>query len=250
MTEIVKGLNDIRNFFDKKVKSDMDDAIYAAQEALNAAAIGSSKIAGGVRGAKQTLVDEFEKTFDIKSKSFIRYLRRGGLNKGGIQIQKASKRDGLDMKIGINVNENQNWLKLQAFGLAKTPEDQKKGKNYPMLAIPTSRGAVKINSSGRITGAGAARMLKYGSQHPKKRKNHVATPHAFIMKGVAGGKDVIAKRNKENRKKIDFFFVLQPSIKIKKNWDFYGIIQNYIDKNLDSIFDRTWAWVKSHPKKR
>lgn len=49
----------------------MDDAIYAAQEALNAAAIGSSKIAGGVRGAKQTLVDEFEKTFDIKSKSFI-----------------------------------------------------------------------------------------------------------------------------------------------------------------------------------
>lgn len=60
MTEIVKGLNDIRNFFDKKVKSDMDDAIYAAQEALNAAAIGSSKIAGGVRGAKQTLVDEFE----------------------------------------------------------------------------------------------------------------------------------------------------------------------------------------------
>lgn len=43
--------------------------------------------------------------------------------------------------------------------------------------------------------------------------------------------------------------MLQPSIKIKKNWDFYGIIQDYIDKNLDSIFDRTWAWVKSHPKK-
>ena len=93
-------------------------------------------------------------------------------------------------------------------------------------------------------------MLDYYFKHPKKTKGHVKNPHAFIMKGATSkGKDVIAKRNKEDRTKLDFYYVLQPELKVKKNWDFYEVIKKTFRRHLSEQFDKALKWCLEHPKK-
>ncbi len=227
MSDIVKDISAFASHFEKTVKKDLQNSLYAAQQALNNTAFGAS----------DELWKRFNKEFTVRN----RQLKRG------LWIKKANKNDGLDMQVDISFQHD--WMKMQAFGWEKKPKDTKRGQEHKMLAIPTSNGKVKINKSGRITGAGATRMLAYSLKNPKAKKRHVARPHAFIMRGVAGGKDVIAMRDKFNRKHIDFYYLLIPSLKIKKNWPFYDIIQEYFQKNLATNFDKAFEWAMNHPKK-
>ena len=229
-----KTLSQMADTIQKEVKKDMGDALYSAQQALNNTAY----------KARENLFNAYKGTFNVHNKSFFSTKLRQG-----VQVKKADrKKDGLNMTVGLNFPYD--WFKIQAFGGTKTPADTKNGQEHSMLAIPTSKGAVKINQSGRITGAGATRMLKYATEHPTRTKRRVKNPHAFIMKGVANGKDVIAKRNKFDRKEIDWFFVLQPSIKVQAKWDFYGIIQKTFDRHLDSEFEKAVKWCQDHPKQK
>lgn len=233
-TIITHSSKDFAAALQKQVKRDIQDSLYAAQQALNNTAF----------KARSNLLHRFQGVFDIHNKNFFsRNIRKG------VQVKKADrKKDGLDMSVDIIFPHD--WFAIQAKGGVKIPGDQAKGKNHTMLAIPTSRGAVKINASGRITGARATKMLAYSIKNPKKKKAHVANPHAFILKhATSKGKDVIAKRNKANRKQLDFYYVLQPSIKVKKNWDFYGVIQKTFDRHLDAEFQKAMQWVIDHPKK-
>lgn len=219
---------------DKQVKQDVKDCMYASQQALNNTAF----------LARENLLKRFEGVFDIHNKNFFsRNIRKG------VIVKKADrKRDGMDMSVEIVFPHD--WFEIQAKGGIKVPGDQKKGKEHEMLAIPTSRGAVQLNAAGVIKGAGATKMIAYSLKNPKKKKGHVANPHAFIMKGVTRkGKDVIAKRRKGDRSQIDWYFVLQPSIKVKKNWDFYGVIQKTFERHLDSELEKALKWCLEHPKK-
>jgi len=233
MSKIIsKSIADFAKSIEKQAKQDMNQILYAAQQALNNTAF----------KARENLLTDYKGVFNVRNKNFF------STNSKGVQVKKADrKKDGLDMSVDISFPYD--WFKIQAFGGTKTPADTKNGGKYPMLAIPTSKGAVKINKSGRITGAGAARMLKYSQSHPTRTKKRVSTPHAFIMKGVANGKDVIAKRNKVDRKEIEWFYVLQPFIKVKKNWDFYGIIQNTFERHIDKELEKAVQWCIDHPKK-
>lgn len=234
-TVFTKTAKDFADAIEKQVKQDVKDSLYAAQQALNNTAY----------RARENLFKNFQGVFDIHNKGFFsRNLRKG------VIVEKADrKKDGMDMKVDINFPYD--WFKIQAEGGEKTAKDQADGgKKYEKMAIPTSRGAVKINSAGKVAGAGAARMLDYYFKNPKKTKGKVRVPHAFIMPHVTSkGYDVIAKRRKDDRKKIDWFFVLVPKIVVKKNWDFYKIIQKTFDRHLDEEFDKALKWCLEHPKK-
>lgn len=233
-TTITHNAKDFAAALQAQVKRDMNDSLYAAQQALNNTAF----------KARENLLKRFQGVFDIHNKQFFtRNIRKGVL------VRKADrKKDGLDMSVDLVFPHD--WFAIQAKGGIKVPGDQAKGKNHRMLAIPTSKGAVKFNQSGRITGARATKMLAYSFKHPKKTKAHVANPHAFIMKGATSkGKDVIAKRNKADRTKLEFYYVLQPTLSVKKNWDFYGVIQKTFDRHLDQEFQKAMQWVADHPKK-
>ncbi len=234
-TSISHSAKDFAAAIQKQVKQDMKDSLYAAQQALNNTAF----------KARDNLLKNFQGVFDIHNKNFFsRNIRKG------VIVKKADrKKDGLDMTVDITFPHD--WFKIQAEGGVKTAKDQAEGgKKYEKMAIPTSRGAVKINSAGKVAGAGAKRMLDYYFKNPKKKKGHVATPHAFIMPHVTKkGYDVIAKRRKGDRKWIDWFFVLAPKIKVNKNWDFYGIIQKTFDRHLNQQFEKALKWCLDHPKK-
>lgn len=216
----------------KELKQGLKDGLYSAQQALNNTAF----------KARENLFYAYRGIFNVHNKNFF----TTNLRKGVKVIKADRKKDGLDMSVDIYFPYD--WFRIHAFGGIKTPQDTKKGGIHNMLAIPTSHGSVKINYSGRISGAGATRMLKYYNEHPKKTKGRVANPHAFIMKGVANGKDVIAKRQKAVRKEIDWYFVLQPQLKVKKNWDFYGIIQITFKRHLNEEFEKALQWCIDHPK--
>lgn len=234
-TTITHSAKEFADAIQKQVKQDVKDSLYAAQQALNNTAF----------KARENLFKNFQGVFDIHNKGFFsKNLRKGVL------VEKANrKKDGLDMK--VNLTFPYDWFKIQAEGGVKTAKDQAEGgKNYEKMAIPTSRGAVKINSAGKVAGAGASRMLDYYFKNPKKTTGHVDEPHAFIMPHVTKkGYDVIAKRRVKKRKWIDWFFVLVPKIVVKKNWDFYGIIQKTFDRHLDEEFDKALKWCLEHPKK-
>lgn len=233
-TTITHSAKDFAAALQKQLKQDMKDSLYASQQALNNTAF----------KARENLLNRFQGVFDIHNKNFFtRNIRKGVL------VRKADrKKDGMDMSVDIVFPHD--WFAIQAKGGVKIPGDQAKGRNHRMLAIPTSKGAVKLNASGRITGARATKMLAYSIKNPKKKKNHVANPHAFIMPhATRKGKDVIAKRNKADRSQIDFFYVLQPELKVKKNWDFYGVIQKTFDRHLNEELVKALKWCLDHPKK-
>ena len=237
-TIISKNAKDFAAALQKQVQQDMKDSLYAAQQALNNTAF----------LARENLFEKYKQTFDIHNKNFFTTnLRRG------VIVKKADrKKDGLDMSVDLTFPYD--WFLLQSTGGVKLPKDQKKGKNYKMMAVPTLKGvgagAAELNQSGRIKGSHAQNMIKYHLLHPSKTRGRVKTPHAFIMKKITPkGYDVIAKRNIGDRKKLDFYFVLVPEITVKKNWDFYGIIQKTFDENLDKEMDKALKWCLEHPKK-
>ena len=229
-----KSAKDFASALQKQVQQDMKDSLYATQQAMNNTAF----------LARENLLKSYKGVFKVKNEKFFdRNIRNGVL------VKKANrKKDGMDMSVDIVFPHD--WFALQAHGGVKFPKDQKNGQEHEMLAIPTSRGAVVLNASGRITGARATRMLAYSFKFPNKTKAHVKKTHAFIMKHVTSkGHDVIAKRNNENRKQLDFYYVLQPSLPVKKNWDFYGVIVKTFDRHLDRELEKALKWCLEHPKK-
>lgn len=229
-----KSAKDLASAIEKQVKQDCKDMLYATEFAMN----GTAFI------ARDELLKQFQDVFDVKNKNFFSHNIRGG-----VIVRKANrKKDGMDMSVDISFPHD--WFAIQANGGVKTPKDMANGQQHEMLAIPTSKGEVKINASGRITGARATKMLAYSLKHPVKTKAHVAKTHAFILKhATSKGKDVIAKRNNENRKKLDFYYVLQPRLAVSKNWDFYGIIAKSFDSHLDEELEKALKWCLEHPKK-
>jgi hypothetical protein len=146
-TTITHSAKDFAAALQKQLKQDMKDSLYASQQALNNTAF----------KARENLLNRFQGVFDIHNKNFFtRNIRKGVL------VRKADrKKDGMDMSVDIVFPHD--WFAIQAKGGVKIPGDQAKGRNHRMLAIPTSKGAVKLNASGRITGARASRSKKQSS---------------------------------------------------------------------------------------
>ena len=221
----------------KQVQQDIKDSMYAAQQALNNTAF----------KARENLLTSYQNTFDIHKKSFFNHVIRGG-----VKVKKANyKKDGMDMSVDLTFPHD--WFKFQALGGVKKPEDQAKPKNYKTIAIPTLKGVgggAATVKNGKITGSHAGKLIEYHLANPKKTVGYVEDPHAFILKrATPKGYDVIARRKKTDRKKLQFFYILVPEHKINKKWDFYGIIQKTFDRHLDKEFDKALKWCLEHPKK-
>lgn len=240
MTNIIcKSLNDMARTIQKEVQKDMGEKLFVAQNALNKCAF----------MARDNLLKDFRGTFKVKNSQFF-------TKKKGVKVQKADrKKDGIAMTVGLSFDYD--WFKDHSFGGLKKSKDQftnkdSNGKTYSTIAIPI--GATKIVKSGarggQIAGAHAGKLLAYSYKNPKKTVGKVRDPHAFILKGGSkSGNDIIARRQKRNRKKLDFFFVLVPGLKIQKRWDFYGVIQKTFDRHLNKCFEDAEKWAAEHPKK-
>lgn len=240
MSDVVfcKTLKEMAVKIEKEVEKNHNDALYAVQQGLNNTAF----------RARGNLFENYKATFKIHNKGFF----TENLKKG-VYVKRANyRRQQEDME--VNIRFPYDWFRFHAFGGTKTAEDLKyvnainKHLGLKVIPIPTERGSVTLNDKGRISrGSTAGKMLSYYFTHPKKTKGHVSKPNAFIMKKVAGGHDVIAKRNRSNKTSLDFFYVLVPEVKIPKRWDFYGIIQKTFDRHLEREYKKAVEYIAAHP---
>jgi hypothetical protein len=58
------------------------------------------------------------------------------------------------------------------------------------------------------------------------------------MESQKTGQTLIARRNKDNRKQMDWLYVGVPVANVKKKWDFNAIVQKTADRNLSKEFEK------------
>ena len=66
----------------------------------------------------------------------------------------------------------------------------------------------------------------------------VANPKAILLESKKTGQTLIARRNKENRKQMDWLYVGIPVADVKKKWDFDEIVRKTDDRNLEKEFSK------------
>ena len=192
------SLKDFAKVLDKEIKSQVKDVQKAAAKALNASA----------RKARTAVANQESKTLQFKSKRF----------KNAIKIQKAT-RDNLNVTISFPNTAS---------------EVERDGKEH--LMIPLKSGLKKIGySKDNIVKGLAPTLLKYANSHPMKTAKRVSNPNAFFkLKSSKTGQDLIAARDKNDRKKMNWLFAGRPG----KEPDFLGTVQKTVDKNLNKDFER------------
>ena len=59
-----------------------------------------------------------------------------------------------------------------------------------------------------------------------------------MLKSKKTGQTLIARRNEENRKEMDWLYVGVPIADVKKKWDFNEIVRKTADRNLEKEFSK------------
>ena len=209
MSTIRCTLDNLAKMLEKEVKKEMKQVKFAAVGALNRVAFDSQK----------ELRDTYSKAFHVRNKTLPRK----------IEVTKATKDNPVAI-VALNAPKTE-FMEIHTTGGTAKPTKSRS------MAIPD----VSIQEPGR-TSTGkmkqslkASNLLKYADSHPMKKRGKVAIPHAFKMK-TRGGDVVIARRNKADRSEMGFLYREEKEAKIKKSWDFKGVVQKVVDRRIVKYF--------------
>lgn len=210
MSTVHCSLKDLAKTLEKEVKKEIKQVKFAAVGALNRCAF----------DARTALQSGYGKAFHVRNKSLPRK----------IEVTKATKDNPVAI-VALNAPKTE-FMEIHTTGGVAKPTKSK------AMAIPdksiqepgrTSTGRMKQSLK-------ASNLLKYADSHPMKKRGKVAQPHAFKMK-TRDGNVVIARRNKADRSEMGFLYREEKEAKIKKSWDFKGIVQKVVDQKMEKYFD-------------
>ncbi|MBR4348055.1 MAG: hypothetical protein IKN03_06855 [Fibrobacter sp.] len=212
MSTIHCTLDNLAKTLEKEVKKEMKQVKFAAVGALNRVAFDSQK----------ELRDTYSKAFHVRNKTLPRK----------IEVTKATK-DKPVAVVALNAPKTE-FMEIHTTGGTAKPTKSRS------MAIPdASIQELGRTSTGKMKQSlKPSNLLKYADTHQSKKRGKVAIPHAFKMK-TRGGDVVIARRNKADRSEMDFLYREEKEAKIKKSWDFKGIVQNVVDQKMEKYFDES-----------
>jgi hypothetical protein len=211
MSSVTVSLDKLGKALENQIKKDMKQVRFAAFKAVNEVAF---------KKVKPGLATEFKKSFTVRNTKLPQR----------VQIKKGTRENPV-----AEVSFPHDWMYINTKGGDKKPEKSM------VLMVPIKDGGLKDFrlSSGRIKrGMTAGALLKYADAHPKKTKAHVATPHAFKNIKNKKGQDIIAIRDKSNRKQMKWLYVGVPVAKVMKRWDFEEIVRKIASRELPLEFDK------------
>ena len=211
MSNITVTLDKLGKTLENEVKKDMKQVRFAAFKAANEVAF---------KKVKPGLTAEFKKSFTVRNTKLPQR----------VQIKKATRENPV-----AEVFFPHDWMYINTKGGDKKPEKSR------VLMVPIKDGGLKDFrlASGKIKrGMTAGALLKYADAHPFKTKAHVTTPHAFKKIKSKKGQELIAIRDKSNRKELKWLYVGVPVAKVMKRWDFEEIVRKIASKELPIEFDR------------
>lgn len=212
MSTIHCTLDNLAKTLEKEVKKEMKQVKFAAVGALNRCAF----------DARTALQSGYGKAFHVRNKSLPRK----------IEVTKATKDNPVAI-VALNAP------KTEFMGIHTTGGVAKPTKSKAMAIPDKSIQEPGRTSTGRMKQSlKPSNLLKYADTHQSKKRGKVAIPHAFKMK-TRGGDVVIARRNKADRSEMDFLYREEKEAKIKKSWDFKGIVQNVVDQKMEKYFDES-----------
>ena len=221
MSTIHCTLDNLAKTLEKEVKKEMKQVKFAAVGALNRVAFDSQK----------ELRDTYSKAFHVRNKTLPRK----------IEVTKATK-DKPVAVVALNAPKTE-FMEIHTTGGTAKPTKSRS------MAIPdASIQELGRTSTGKMKQSlKPSNLLKYADTHQSKKRGKVAIPHAFKMK-TRGGDVVIARRNKADRSEMDFLYREEKEAKIKKSWDFKGIVQNVVDQKMEKYFDESLKKVLATAK--
>lgn len=210
MSTINCTLENLAKTLEKEIKKEIKQVKFAAVGALNRCAFDAQK---DLRGA-------YSGAFHVRNKSLPRK----------IEVTKATK-DKPVAVVALNAPSTE-FMEIHTTGGVAKPTKSK------AMAIPdksiqepgrTSMGRMKQSLK-------PSNLLKYADTHQSKKRANVANPHAFKMT-TKGGEVVVARRNKADRSEMDWLYREEKKAKIKKSWDFKGIVQKVVDRRMKKYFE-------------
>lgn len=210
MSTIHCSLKDLAKTLEKEVKKEIKQVKFAAVGAVNRCAFDSRK----------ALQDAYYDAFHVRNRSLPRK----------IEVTKATKEKPVAV-VALNAPNTEFMIIHTTGGVARPTKSSSMAIPDKSIQEPgrTSTGRMKESLK-------PSNLLKYADAHPTKKRGHVANPHSFKMK-TTGGAVVVARRNKEDRSKMDFLYREEKEAKIKKSWDFKGVVQKVVDSKMEKYFE-------------
>ena len=210
MSTVKCSLKDLAKTLEKELQKDIKQTKFAASKALNNVAF----------KARTNLITSYQHNFVVRNTNLPK----------ATTVKKATKEN-----LVAEIEFPKDWMYINTVG------GDKKSEKSKVLMVPIKGGDLKDyrTSSGKIKqGQRPASLLKYHNAHPEKKRKNVENPKAFLMESQKTGQTLIARRNKDNRKQMDWLYVGVPVANIKKKWDFNAIVQKTADRNLSKEFEK------------
>lgn len=210
MSTVKCSLKDLAKTLEKELQKDIKQTKFAASKALNNVAF----------KARTNLITSYQHNFVVRNTNLPK----------ATTVKKATKEN-----LVAEIDFPKDWMYINTVG------GDKKSEKSKVLMVPIKGGDLKDfrTSSGKIKqGQRPASLLKYHNAHPEKKRKNVENPKAFLMESQKTGQTLIARRNKDNRKQMDWLYVGVPVANVKKKWDFNAIVQKTADRNLSKEFEK------------
>lgn len=210
MSTVKCSLKDLAKTLEKELQKDIKQTKFAASKALNNVAF----------KARTNLIASYQHNFVVRNTNLPK----------ATTVKKATKEN-----LVAEIEFPKDWMYINTVG------GDKKSEKSKVLMVPIKGGDLKDyrTSSGKIKqGQRPASLLKYHNAHPEKKRKNVENPKAFLMESQKTGQTLIARRNKDNRKQMDWLYVGVPVANVKKKWDFNAIVQKTADRNLSKEFEK------------
>lgn len=210
MSTVKCSLKDLVKTLEKELQKDIKQTKFAASKALNNVAF----------KARTNLITSYQHNFVVRNTNLPK----------ATTVKKATKEN-----LVAEIDFPKDWMYINTVG------GDKKSEKSKVLMVPIKGGDLKDfrTSSGKIKqGQRPASLLKYHNAHPEKKRKNVENPKAFLMESQKTGQTLIARRNKDNRKQMDWLYVGVPVANVKKKWDFNAIVQKTADRNLSKEFEK------------
>ena len=210
MSTVKCSLKDLAKTLEKALQKDIKQVKFAASKALNNVAF----------KARTNLITAYQHNFVVRNTNLPK----------ATTVKKATKEN-----LVAEIEFPKDWMYINTVG------GDKKSEKSKVLMVPIKGGDLKDyrTSSGKIKqGQRPASLLKYHNAHPEKKRKNVENPKAFLIDSKKTGQTLIARRNKDNRKQMDWLYVGVPVANVKKKWDFNAIVQKTADRNLSKEFEK------------
>lgn len=210
MSTVKCSLKDLAKTLEKELQKDVKQTKFAASKALNNVAF----------KARTNLITAYQHNFVVRNTNLPK----------ATTVKKATKEN-----LVAEIEFPKDWMYINTVG------GDKKSEKSKVLMVPIKGGDLKDyrTLSGKIKqGQRPASLLKYHNAHPEKKRKNVENPKAFLIDSKKTGQTLIARRNKDNRKQMDWLYVGVPVANVKKKWDFNAIVQKTADRNLFKEFEK------------